>query len=423
MNRIVFTGFFMMAAMMVLLLKTRLQPAVVFIVLSLAAGAGMGISVSDLPGYITRGLQDVLPIALMFACAILFFGLLDSAGVFEWLTGMLKRRVKRNVRSVMIFTVLISVIAHLSGSGAVSYLIVANACRDIYEKNNIPTVKLMCLCSLTFGVMNMTPWGGPCGRLAAALHTSPMDIWRYCIPAQLMGLGIILLLTVFLSRGCGKAELSYGIGKQQETPKPERLRGNVLILAAVVLLLMIVPIQPFLIFAAGAAALMFVNYKGTESLIQITGKYLKQALPVVTTVAATGVMAGVFTYSPLPESMADFFAAVLPQTVASHAHVFLGAGSNVLSWVVSGEVQIFGLAPAAAELVEPAGISAAAAGAAFLIPYSALVFVLPTTASVHLGLSVCGVDLQDHLRETYKWAALCSLAMLGGTISAGILPI
>lgn len=422
MDRMVITGFLLMAAMMFMLFGTKLKPALVFSVLPLVAGVILGFSFSDLLRYIAAGMKSVLPISVMFGCAILFFGLLESAGVFAWLTGILKRRMKNSVRSVMIFTVLISIIAHLSGSGVVSYLIVANACRDAYEKNGISTVKLMCLCSLTFGVMNMTPWSGPCGRLAAVLSVSPTAIWSYCIPAQLAGLGIVFAIAIFMSRDAGESKSKKNVMEMQAVERPQRLILNLISLAAVLTLLICVSIQPFVIFGIGAVLLVLINFKSIRNLKQITGKYLKQAWPMMITVAATGVLTGIFTQSPLLKSMTDFFAELLPQSIADSAHILLGALANPISWFVVGEVQIFGMVPIVSELVSGAGIPAAAAGAAFLIPYSAVVFVLPTTVSVHLGISVCGVTLKEHVRETYKWTLVCSLGMLTFAVLTGTLP-
>ena len=422
MDRMVITGFLLMAAMMFMLLRTKVRPALVFSVLPLIAGVGLGFSPSALLRYITGGMETVLPVAAMFGCAILFFGLLESAGVFAWLTGILKARMKHSACSVMLFTVLISIIAHLSGSGAVSYLIVANACRDVYAKNNIPVVKLMCLCSLTFGIMNMTPWGGPCGRLAAVLRVSPAEIWSYCIPVQLAGLGMVFLIAVFMSKGTEEVKAEEKAEEVQRAERPPRLVLNVILLAAVLVLLVCVSIQPFVIFGIGAIILMLINFKGIEHLRQTAGKCMKQAWPMMITVTATGVLTGVFTQSPLLDSMTEFFGELLPRNIADHAHILLGALSNPISWFVIGEVQIFGLVPIVSELVRGAGIPAAATGAAFLIPYSAAVFVLPTTVSVHLGISVCGVTMREHVRETYKWTLLCSLGMLAFAVITGILP-
>lgn len=425
MNRMVFSGFLMMAVMMILLLRTKIKPMVVFIVLPVVTGIGIGVSASDLLLYILAGLENVFPTAILFASAILFFGLLDAEGVFEWTADKLKRRMKDNERSIMILTVMVSVIAHLSGSGAVSYLITTNACRNMYERNRIPATKLMCLCSLTFGVMNMIPWGGPCGRLAAVLNVPSSEIWRYCIPSQLFGICVVFLIALYMSRHRKNVETGIHIHAETEPRKerPLRVQADIAVLAVVLILLILLPVEPFIIFITGAVILMLVNKTGREDRKQITVKCAKQAAPVVITVLSTGVLTGILTQSPLLDSMSLFFAELLPQTVSSHAPVLLGTITSVSSWFVSGEVQIFGLVPIAAQLADHVGIAPAVAGATFLIPYSAVIFVLPTTVSVHLGLELCGVSIRDHVKETYKWSVLCSLSMLGFAILSGVLPI
>lgn len=425
MNRMVFSGFLMMAIMMILLLRTKIRPMIIFIVLPAAAGIGMGFSASELLAYILEGLKNVFPTAILFASAILFFGLLDAEGVFEWTAEKLKHKMKDNERSIMVLTVIISVIAHLSGSGAVSYLITTNACRNMYVRSRIPVTKLMCLCSLTFGVMNMIPWGGPCGRLAAVLNVPSSEIWRYCIPSQMFGICVVLVIALYMSRRGENTAMHSSIHVEMEIKeeKPVRATANIAVLAVALILLLLLPVEPFIIFITGDVILMLVNKTGRKDRRRIIKKCVKQAAPVVITVLSTGVLTGVLTQSPLLGSMSSFFAELLPQTVSAHAPVLLGAISSVNSWFVSGEVQIFGLVPIAAQLSGLAGIAPAAVGAAFLIPYSAVVFVLPTTVSVHLGLDLCGVSLRDHVKETYKWSVLCSLSMLGFAILSGVLPV
>lgn len=119
-------------------------------------------------------------------------------------------KAKKNSKSIFFMTVIVSATAHLSGSGAVSYLVILTACKPIYEQNGIPLTKLMCLSSLTFGVMNMLPWAGPCGRLAGALTIDAAAIWKRCIPSQLFGLVLLFLLRILWRMGrtkiCRKRE-------------------------------------------------------------------------------------------------------------------------------------------------------------------------------------------------------------------------
>lgn len=170
-------GFAIMVVMSVCLLNTKWPPGIIFIAVPVIAGVLAGASAAEIAVYVWMGMKAVLPLAIMFSCAVIFFGLLNETGMFIYTAIKMKERVKDNKAGIFFMTVFISVIAHLSGSGMVSYLIVITACRTLYEQKGIPLAKLMCLSSLTFGVVNMVPWAGPCGRVASALQLDAAEIW------------------------------------------------------------------------------------------------------------------------------------------------------------------------------------------------------------------------------------------------------
>ena len=142
---------------------------------------------------------------------------------------------------------------------------------------------------------------------------------------------------------------------------------------------------------------------------------------MVFTVLASGVVVGIVTYSPMLKNMTRIISNLIPEDVAEHMHVILGVISNPISLVLSGEVEIFGLVPIAAELVAAKGIASEMVAAAFLIPYSAVIFVLPMTVSVHLGLSICGVSLREHMKQTYFWSLFLSIGMLSFAVIIGMI--
>lgn len=432
-------GFIMMMVMMLLLVKSRIPPAVVFSILPLVTGIMAGFKPLELYAYITEGVSSVFPVAIMFGMAMIFFGLLGHLGVFSYLIGRLLSRKGDDARSIMVITVLISAIGHLSGSGAVSYLLIIKSCRPIYEQKGIPLTQLMCLSSLTLGVMNMVPWAGPCGRIAGALQTGVIAIWRYCIPAQMIGLCVILLIAIYLAEKqnivgksaelkCSEATEDWKYGGispelEEETVKPKHFMFNWGCVITAILILSVIKIPPSVVFGIGSIVVIIKNYGISENGIQAVKKNGIQALQVVITVLSTGFLVGILAVSPLMDGMTHMISAVMPGDLMRYAHILMGILANPISWFISGEVQIFGLVPLAAEFAAKAGIPAAAAGAAYLIPYSTVIFVLPTTVSVQLGLSLCGLKLKDHVRITYKWSLLCSLLMLGISVVIGVIPI
>lgn len=439
MNGMVAWGFAMMAVMMLLLMKTKIKPGMIFVLVPAAAGILMGFTAEELLSYIAGGIREVFPVALMFGCAIFFFGILNEAGVFRWMTAKLLEKMRDKVSSVMSMTVLVSAAAHLCGSGAVSYLITTNALKPIYERKGIPMGRLMCLSSLTFGIMNMFPWAGPCGRLAGALGVLPNNIWRYCIPAQIAGLGMVFWIAGRLSdketnrksyshleqQSFGKVCMNLECQRSENVvreQKPKHFIWNILCMAGAVGLLAFTKIQPAIIFAVGLLLVLPVNGKNVQGARMILSSCARQAGPIIFTVLASGVLVGVFTKSPLLGEMTGLFQKMIPEKMTEHVHILLGLIANPMSWIVCGEIEIFGLIPIGANMAAASGIPGEAVAAAFLIPYSAVVFVLPTTVSVHLGCALHGVSMRAHIRETWKWTLLCSLGMLGFVTATGILP-
>jgi citrate/H+ symporter, citMHS family len=422
-------GFVFMICMTVVLFAAKVSPGIVFITLPVVAGIFSGFSFREIAIYVSAGIRTVIPLAFMFAFAILFFGLLNETGIFAMLVSKILGKAKKNSKSIFFMTVIVSATAHLSGSGAVSYLVILTACKPIYEQNGIPLTKLMCLSSLTFGVMNMLPWAGPCGRLAGALSIDTAAIWKRCIPSQFFGLVLLFFIAYIMANGQNENMQEKRTGEEKKTllkkenntteTEKKKIAFCIVCTGTVIILLGVTQIQPFQIFLGGTLILIFVNEKAERRKLLV--KYWKQAQTMVFTVLASGVVVGIVTYSPMLKNMTRIILNLIPEDVAEHMHVILGVISNPISLVLSGEVEIFGLVPIAAELVAAKGIASEMVAAAFLIPYSAVIFVLPMTVSVHLGLSICGVSLREHMKQTYFWSLFLSIGMLGFAVIIGMI--
>lgn len=424
-------GFAFMIGMTVLLYRTKVHPEVLFVTLPVAAGFLSGFSIAEIGSYILKGIEIVIPTAFMFGFSILFFGMLNEAGLFDVLAVKILKRVRKTKRNIFVITVVISVIAHLSGSGAVSYLVVITTCKKIYEENKIPLAKLMCLSSLTFGVMNMLPWAGPCGRLASVLGVDAASIWRLCIPSQIFGILMVFLIALVMARSeksisavpsnkdCMKCkDLLVPQMAAEKNRKSFYLSAGSM--AMVIILLAITKISSWIIFMAGFLVLCGVNFKNIKK--KEMKKYLKSARTMAVTVLASGVMVGIMTQSRMLVNMTEMILGLLPVSMKEHMHILFGVLSNPLSWIVSGEVEIFGLLPIVANIVSESQITAEITAAAFLISYSAVIFVLPMTVSVYVGLSLCGIRIREHIRQTYMGTLFLSVTMLGFAILSGVIP-
>lgn len=259
--------------------------------LPVIAGFLSGFSMAEMSLYILKGIENVIPVALMFATAILFFGILNETGTFTAIITKIAGRFHLTRKNIFLMTVFVSAIAHLSGSGAVSYLIVITTCKSIYNENKIPLTNLMCLSSLTFGVMNMLPWAGPCGRLAGVLNTDPISIWRLCIPSQIFGILMVCVIACILSNYQKLSDidsLSENNCKQciarnkpiliQQSRKKRCL--SVGIMTIIIILLIITRISSWIVFMMGLSVISIINLKEVKKMELM--KYIKSA----------GIMAG-----------------------------------------------------------------------------------------------------------------------------------
>ena len=400
-------GFVLMICMTLLVYKIKVSLGILFMTLPVIAGFLSGFSMAEMSLYILKGIENVIPVALMFATAILFFGILNETGTFTAIITKIAGRFHLTRKNIFLMTVFVSAIAHLSGSGAVSYLIVITTCKSIYNENKIPLTNLMCLSSLTFGVMNMLPWAGPCGRLAGVLNTDPISIWRLCIPSQIFGILMVCVIACILSNYQKLSDidsLSENNCKQciarnkpiliQQSRKKRCL--SVGIMTIIIILLIITRISSWIVFMMGLSVISIINLKEVKKMELMKSSMLT--------------------------SMSEMISGLLPVSMREHIHILLGALANPISWIMSGEVEIFGFMPIAAKIASECQIAVEVTAAAFLIPYSAVIFVLPMTVSVHLGLSLCGVSLREHIRQTYLWTLFLSITMLGFAIIIGILP-
>ena len=221
----------------------------VFILLPIIVGFLVGFTPGEMADYIKEGVSSVSTTAILFIFAVMFFGIMSDAGVFDRIVGTVVGYVGNNLMLLMFATVLIAFIGHLDGSGATTLLITLPPLLPVYKKLNVRTVVLLGITCLTMGVMNIVPWGGPCGRTAAALEVAPNDIWKYCIPAQVFGVAVILALCVFFAksekkRGAGlpagavaDAGVASQIGEDREYARPRLFWFNIALIVLVVLAL------------------------------------------------------------------------------------------------------------------------------------------------------------------------------------------
>jgi len=426
-------GFILMFLMVALLLNGKTIPAVVFIVLPIIVGLIVGFTPMEISEYIKEGVNSVATTAILFIFAVMFFGTMSDAGVFDRIVGKVIKYVGNNILLLMFATVLISIIGHLDGSGATTLLITIPPLLPIYKKLNVRPVVLLGITCLTMGVMNIVPWGGPCGRTAAALGIGTSEIWKYCIPAQIFGVIVILGLCIMFagkekSRGAGyhgddaESGINLNDSCQNELHRPRMFWLNIVLIICVVLVLTLTKIPTHITFMIAMSIGLIVNYPSQQAQQERVKAHATNALTMAFTVLASGALIGIMGKSPMLDAMTEIVLSFMPESMAPHLHVFFAAINSPLSMVIHGDALTYGILPIVNQIVSGYGIPPAAVGAAFLITFGPAIYIMPMTAATYMGLGFAGVELKEHIAFSYKWAFVLASLMLAFVVITGLLP-
>lgn len=428
-------GFALMIIIVALLLKGKSAPATIFILAPIIVGFLVGFTPAEMSEYIASGVSGVSTTAILFIFAVMFFGVMNDAGVFDRIVNAVLKLVGNNVLLLMFATVLIAIVGHLDGSGATTLLICIPPLLPIYKKMKVRPIVLLSLTTLTMGVMNIVPWGGPCGRTAAALEVTTTELWHYCIPAQIFGIVAILGLCVLFAnmekkRGAGYVALSADqtqetteVAEQvNELHRPKLFWFNIAVIVAVVLMLTLTKIATHITFMIAMSIALMVNYPSQKAQMERVKAHATDALTMAFTALASGVLIGIMGKSPMLNAMTEMVLSVMPESFAPHLHVFFAAINSPLSMIIHGDALTYGILPIVNQIVSAYGIPAAAVGAAFLITFGPTIYIMPMTAATYMGLGLAQVELKDHIAFSLKWAIALAVLMLAFVVLTGIIP-
>src|SRR5262245_28817345 len=119
--------------LLVLILFRITSVIVALTLVPIAAGLVVGLR-SELGTFALSGIQSVAPTAALLAFAVLFFGVMNDAGLFEPLIRGVVRVAGHDPMRVVIGTAVIAMIAHLDGAGAATFLVTVPAMLPIYDR-------------------------------------------------------------------------------------------------------------------------------------------------------------------------------------------------------------------------------------------------------------------------------------------------
>ena len=124
-------GYAIIIVMMFLILKDKALPATCFVFLPIIGAVIAGFSIADISGFVSKGVGTTWATAILFVFSILYFGIMNYAGLFDKLVDYLLKVAGNNVTMILLATAIIAIIGHIDGATTSTYLITIPVAPDL----------------------------------------------------------------------------------------------------------------------------------------------------------------------------------------------------------------------------------------------------------------------------------------------------
>lgn len=456
-------GFSVIVVILVLLLTQRVSPIIALAGVPLVGAAAAGFSAAEISEFVSGGIGGVVGVVAMFIFAIIFFGVLRDAGMFDPIVDRIVRFAGDKPATITLATTLLAIVTHLDGAGASTFLITIPAMLPLYERMGMSRLVLATCVALGAGVMNVIPWGGPTLRAAATAEVPANELWVPLIPAQIVGLLVALGIAYYLgvrekkrlarvAAGDRSAEVPESTARvaqdedsrplppegaaepsalkveaEEETnaelKHPKLLVVNLLLTAAVVGTLISGVLDPAVCFIIGAILALIINYPGMKQQTERINAHAPGAVLMASTLLAAGVLLGVLDQSGMVEAMAHSGAALIPETGAPALPLIAGLLGVPLSLLFGPDAYYFGVMPVLMGVGAEFGVDGVHVAQASILGQETVGFpISPMTGAFFLLVGLAKVDIGRHIRHAFGWLWLVSIVMVLVAFGTGVIP-
>lgn len=432
-------GLITIIVIVALLMSGRVTPIVALVLVPIVGAFTAGFNFIEIGDFFTNGVQSVISVVVMFIFAILFFGIMQDAGVFNPLINTMITISRGNVISVAVATVVIAAIAQLDGSGASTFLITIPALLPLYKKLRMNPYLLLLLVGTSASIMNMVPWGGPLGRTATVLDVDVTDLWRDLIPIQLIGLVLLVVVAVFLGmrekRLIEKRKLGeeFAVEELSDSPldnqsdeslaRPKLIWVNALLALSVIGVLVWGEIPAGFVFMIGLSIALPLNYPNMTDQMDRIKAHAPNALLMGSIILAAGSFLGILNGTNMLDSIATDLVKVLPAFIIPYLHIIIGVFGVPFDLLLSTDAYYFALLPIVDQVVSTFGVPSLSVAYAMIIGNIIGTFVSPFSPALWLALGLAGLEMGKHIRYSFVFMWAFSIVLLIIAVILGIIVI
>ncbi len=438
-------GYLMIAVIITLLLKGKMTPIVVLVVIPFIAALCLGYTPVEVAKFVREGVGTTINTAILLFFSVIFFGIMSDVGVFDIIVDWLVKKAGNNILLITVAASIVAIIAHLDGATATTVLITIPAMWPIFKRMGLRPHVLLCITAAGMGVMNLVPWGGPTARVATVLKMDATELWHMLIPIQVVGailtLGLAAVLGMVEKRrlaalgGAGGVGISGEIGAA-ETPaaaakaakgdslkRPGLLWINLAITLLVIGGLMVNYMPSYVIFLLAVCVALVVNFRTLKEQDNRIKAHAPAAFIIGATMIAAGAMVGILNGTDMLTAMAKVLLGVIPASLGHYIHLIFGIFALPLGMMIGTDAYFYGIFPLVAEVAAQYGVTQLNTGITMIIGKNVGLMISPLVPATYLALGLVDMELKDHIKFSFKYLMIVSLIMLACGVVLGVIKV
>jgi CitMHS family citrate-Mg2+:H+ or citrate-Ca2+:H+ symporter len=422
-------GFTMIVVFMYLIMSKRMSAMNALILIPIVVAVSLGFYDAKLGKMMMGGVVKVAPTGIMICFAILFFGIMIDAGLFDPVIKAILKTVKGDPMKVCVGTALLAACISLDGDGSTTYLVTCSAMLAVHRRLGIKPIILPALAVMENQVMNIIPWGGPTGRVLASLGVESSQVFTPMIPCMVVG----TLFVCFMAYRWGMKERARlgvidfthdgstdAIVDDPEVAKlkrPQKFWINLTLVVVLMTCLMMGVLPLAVLFIIATALALLINYSNKEQQARIAANGAN-AMPVVAMVFAAGIFMGILADTKMIDAMSQMIIAGVPQSMGPHFAFITALISLPGTFFMTNDAFYFGVLPVLTKAAAVYDIPAEMMGRAALIGQGAHL-LSPLVPSTYLLVGLTKVDFGDLQRFALLPSICVSLLWLVTSVALG----
>ncbi|SDF36633.1 CitMHS family transporter [Sporolituus thermophilus] len=435
MSTLAIMGFLMVIVFMYLIMSKRLSAmtALMLVPVAFAIALGFGPKIGSMA---LDGIKKVAPTAIMICFAILYFGVMIDAGLFDPLINRILKAVKGDPLKVIVGTALLAGIVSLDGDGSTTYMITVSSMYAVHRRLGIHPLILPAMAIMQNGVMNILPWGGPTGRVMSALNLDASQVFVPLIPGMIAGTLWVLFVAYRLGlkerARLGIIKLDHAVASEMAATasvdadadnlkRPKLFWVNLAMTAALMTALVMEMLPLNVLFMLGTSLALIINYPKLSDQQERIKTHAANALPVITMIFAAGIFMGIMSGTKMVDAMAKSLVSVIPPSMGPHLALITAFASLPFTFFLTNDAFYFGIVPILVKTAASYGISPAEIARASLIGQGTHL-LSPLVASTYLLVGMSGVDFGEFQKFTLLWSIGTSIVMLIVALLLGVIP-